>query len=41
MTYYEEMENMERGCGPFPGLVMQPYQGTADTPKDSYFQVIF
>ena len=33
--------NLSRGCGHFPRLVMQPYQGSADTPKDSYFQVMF
>lgn len=28
-------------CGHFLGLVMQPYQGSAGTPTDSYFQVMF
>lgn len=30
-----------QGCGQKVGLVMQPYQGSADTPWDSYFQVMF
>lgn len=36
-----QKKSVQRGCGHFPGLVTQPYQGSADTPKDSYFQVIF
>lgn len=30
-----------RGCGQIPGLIIQPDQGSVDTPKGSYFQVMF